>query len=126
MDELSRSNTQDLEDDDDDDDDGDKPEQVEKRKKRHRLARLKRKTKMKAYEFNGLSDIAGVLFLEIQRITDLPPERNSENLLQLPSDSLLTRSSDQDFVRHGSIRRHLAWKEDVSHSCCQAQPQPCL
>ncbi|KAI5244212.1 hypothetical protein E4T42_07145 [Aureobasidium subglaciale] len=63
-------------DDDEDDDDSGSPEQSEKRKKRHRLARLKRKTKLRAYEFNGMSAVAGVLFVEIQKVTDLPPERN--------------------------------------------------
>lgn len=86
LDELSRANTGDLDEDDDDDDDNQKPEQVEKRKKRHRLARLKRKTKLKAYEFNGLSDIAGVLFLEIQKVTDLPPERNSKSHISFEHD----------------------------------------
>lgn len=52
------------------------PESVERRKKRRRLARLKRRTKQRAYQFSGQSDIAGVLYLEIQKATDLPPERN--------------------------------------------------
>ncbi|KAK5124722.1 hypothetical protein LTR85_001435 [Meristemomyces frigidus] len=47
-----------------------------KRRRRQKLKKLKRKSKLKAYEFSGLSDVAGVLFLEINRITDLPPERN--------------------------------------------------
>lgn len=47
-----------------------------KKKKRRRVARIKRKTKQRAYEFSGMSDVAGVLFLEVQKITDLPPERN--------------------------------------------------
>lgn len=59
------------------------PEQEEKRKKKHRLARLKRRTKLKAYEFSGMSDIAGVLFLEINKITDLPPERNGKSPLSM-------------------------------------------
>lgn len=97
LDDLNRTITQDLDDEEDDDDDQDpsdeserRPEQIAKRKKRHRLARLKRKTKLKAYEFNGLSDIAGVLFLEIQRITDLPPERNGKSVLVLLCKQLLT------------------------------------
>lgn len=52
------------------------PEAVEKKKKRLRLARLKRKAKERGYEFTGSTDVAGVLFVEIQRITDLPPEKN--------------------------------------------------
>lgn len=51
-------------------------EQHEKHKRRKRLAKLKRKTKLRAYEFSGTSDVAGVLFVELQKLTDLPPERN--------------------------------------------------
>ena len=54
--------------------------QNEKHKRRLKLARLKKKAKERAYEFSGLSDMAGVLFLEIQRVTDLPPEKNSKLL----------------------------------------------
>lgn len=91
LDDLARTDTIDLDEEDDEEqdpsdgaDDAKGTEKAEKRKKRHRLARLKRKTKLKAYEFNGMSDVAGVLFLEIQRITDLPPERNSKLLMRLP------------------------------------------
>ncbi|KAF2398677.1 hypothetical protein EJ06DRAFT_557888 [Trichodelitschia bisporula] len=52
------------------------PETVDKKKKRRRLARLKRKAKEHGYEFSSGSDVAGVLFMEIQKITDLPPEKN--------------------------------------------------
>ena len=51
-------------------------ETVEHKRRRRRMAILKRKVKLKGYEFTNGSDVAGVLFLEIQRITDLPPERN--------------------------------------------------
>ncbi|KAK5160274.1 hypothetical protein LTR04_004642 [Oleoguttula sp. CCFEE 6159] len=64
----------------DETDDSKKEETVEKRKKRMRLARLRKKTIKRAYEFSGMSDVAGVLFLEICKITDLPPERNSRRL----------------------------------------------
>ncbi|KAI9795987.1 MAG: hypothetical protein M1833_006563 [Piccolia ochrophora] len=54
-----------------------KPESVEGKRRRLRLKRLKRKTKARAYEFTGTgSDVVGIVFLEIRRITDLPPERN--------------------------------------------------
>jgi phosphatidylserine decarboxylase len=72
LDELARDSI----DESDDDDESGSPGQSEKRKKKHRLARLKRKTKLTAYEFNGMSAVAGVLFVEIQKVTDLPPERN--------------------------------------------------
>lgn len=51
-------------------------EEKQKRRRRQKIKKLKRKSKLKAYEFSGMSDVAGVLFLEINRITDLPPERN--------------------------------------------------
>ncbi|KAJ2900990.1 phosphatidylserine decarboxylase [Zalerion maritima] len=49
----------------------------EKRKKRHKLKGLKRRRRQRAYEFNNTgSDVVGVIFLEICKITDLPPEHN--------------------------------------------------
>ena len=51
-------------------------EDKQTKQRRRRLRRLRRKSKRKAYEFSGMSDVAGVLYLEINRITDLPPERN--------------------------------------------------
>ena len=50
---------------------------TEKRKKKLRLARLKKKTKARAYEFSGGTDVVGIVFLDIVKISDLPPERNS-------------------------------------------------
>ena len=86
---LTQLDTLDLEDEEDDDADGkepetsdetddlSKPEKAEKRKKRLRMKRLKRKTKAQAYNFGGGTDCVGIVFLEIGKITDLPPERNS-------------------------------------------------
>jgi len=87
-DELARLESQEADADDDDDakaedtsdetDGLNKPEIAEKRKRRLRLARIKRKTKARAYEYTGgEADVVGIVFLEINRITDLPPERNS-------------------------------------------------
>lgn len=83
----------DEEDDDDDDekdletsdetDDPTKPASTEKRKKKLRLARLKKKSKKRAYEFSGGSDVVGIIFLDIGKITDLPPERNSMHVVSL-------------------------------------------
>jgi len=53
------------------------PETAEKKRRKRRIAILRRKAKLRAYEFSSGSDVAGVLFLEIQKIVDLPPERNS-------------------------------------------------
>ena len=88
--ELSKLGSHDVDEDEDDDQDQDldtsdetddpaKPGVAEKRKKRLRLARLKRKTKARAYEFTGGSDVIGIAFVEIEKITDLPPERNGTN-----------------------------------------------
>ena len=62
----------------DETDDPTKPETAEKRKKRLRVKRLKKKAKARAYEFTGDTNVVGVIFLEIGKITDLPPERNSK------------------------------------------------
>ena len=60
-------------------DESKKAEKREKRRKKLRMARLKRKAKqVTGYEYSSNGEVAGVLFLEIQRITDLPPERNGE------------------------------------------------
>lgn len=91
-----RLGSPDLDDDDDDElddgvendttdetDDLSKPEKLEKQKKKLRLRRLRRKTMSKAYEFSGGSDVVGIVFLDINRITDLPPERNGRSIVIL-------------------------------------------
>lgn len=73
--------------------DPNKPENIEKRKRKRRIARLRRKSiAVRAYEFTGNSDVAGVIFLEVVKVTDLPPERNSEHChaLQLVGPLALT------------------------------------
>jgi len=87
---LRRFGTRDLDDVDEEDDEKDPsdetddgmrtpmgtPDEKQKHRRRRKLRRLRRRTKQKAYEFGVMSDVAGVLFLEINRITDLPPEKN--------------------------------------------------
>lgn len=53
---------------------------LEKKKKRKKLKMLRRKSRaIRAYEFTGKdSDVSGIIFLEIGKITDLPPEKNSK------------------------------------------------
>ena len=64
-------------------DDANKPEVVAKRKRNLRLKRLKRRSKARAYEFTGGgSDVIGIAFIEISKITDLPPERNGKPYLE--------------------------------------------
>ena len=90
---LSRLDSLNLEDEDEDDDEIDerspetsdgtddpaKPAKAEKEKRTQRLKikRLKKRVKARAYEFTGGTDVVGIVFLEICKITDLPPERNS-------------------------------------------------
>ena len=93
---LSRLDCPDLEDDDEDEDETDeknleisdetddpvKPAKMEKEKRRRlKMKRLKKRAKARAYEFTGGTDVVGIVFLEICKITDLPPERNSKETL---------------------------------------------
>jgi phosphatidylserine decarboxylase len=71
---IGRIDSGDLDEDDEDEEHSD--ETVEKKKRRMRMARLRKKATQRAYEFSGNSDVAGVLFLEVTKIKDLPPERN--------------------------------------------------
>ncbi|KAL3422974.1 phosphatidylserine decarboxylase [Phlyctema vagabunda] len=66
----------DDEDTSDETDDPTKPQSAEKRKRRLRIKGLKKKKQLGSYEFSGGSDVVGIVFLEIGKITDLPPERN--------------------------------------------------
>ncbi len=125
---LTQSDSIELEDEEDDEDDeardgmiGEtedvkKNETPEKTKRRLRLARLKKKAKQRAYEFSGLSELAGVLFLEITKIIDLPPERNSQYCFAaqviLMWASLIV-SSDKNLFRYGPICCHFSWQENL-------------
>ena len=80
---LERIESGDLEDEEGDEaevaseaDESKTPETAEKKRRKRRIAILKRTAKLRGYEFSSGSDVAGVLFLEVQRIVDLPPERN--------------------------------------------------
>ena len=77
---MSRSTSNELDSDEDEDTDAvDESDAASDKKpsKRGKLARLKSRAKQRAYELSGYSELAGVLFLEITKVTDLPPERNS-------------------------------------------------
>lgn len=70
-----------LDQDDETSDEADEPsgsEPVEKRRRRLRLARLRRKSlAARAYQFSGSgTGVQGIVFMEIVRVTDLPPEKN--------------------------------------------------
>ena len=57
-----------------------KPGSAEKKKKKQRLARLRRRSiAVRAYDFMGKDhDVSGVIFMQILKATDLPPERNGK------------------------------------------------
>jgi phosphatidylserine decarboxylase len=86
---LSSSPESHIDDDDDDDDiddidsdtpsdneDPSKPETAEKRSRRLRIQRLKRKRRNNPYAFTNGGQVVGIIYLEILKITDLPPEHN--------------------------------------------------
>lgn len=61
----------------DETDDMSKPGAMEKRRRKLRIKGLKKRNKQqRTYEFSAGGDLAGIVFLEIGRIRDLPPERN--------------------------------------------------
>ncbi|KAK8241866.1 phosphatidylserine decarboxylase proenzyme [Phyllosticta capitalensis] len=96
----------DSEDESDETDDSKKSEKKEKKKRRLRMAKLRRKAKQRSYEFNGNSDIAGVLFLEIQKITDLPPEKNMTRT-GFDMDPFVVTSLGKRTYRTRAIRHNL-------------------
>ncbi|KAI1006660.1 Phosphatidylserine decarboxylase proenzyme 3 [Podosphaera aphanis] len=53
-----------------------KSETPDKRKRRLRLKGLRKQKDISAYEFSGTGEVVGIIFLEISKVTDLPPERN--------------------------------------------------
>jgi hypothetical protein len=95
-------------------------EVVEKRRRRLRLARLRRKSlAARAYQFSGSGNgVHGIVFMEIVRVTDLPPERNGMDCppacRPLDSDGC---SSDAHIVRYGSVCCYLSRKKDSENPC---------
>lgn len=87
LDQIPTAELEELEMDDrdeetsDETDDPTKPEVVEKRRRRLRLARLRRKSlAARAYQFSGSgTGVQGIVFMEIVRVTDLPPEKNGKH-----------------------------------------------
>ncbi|KAL1964177.1 hypothetical protein VTN77DRAFT_7265 [Rasamsonia byssochlamydoides] len=92
----------------DETDDPTKPEVVEKRKRRLRIARLKRKTlAARAYQFSGAGNgVEGIVFMEISKITDLPPERNMTRT-SFDMDPFVVTSLGRKTLRTRVIRHNL-------------------
>ena len=111
---LARTLTE-MEDDEDEDDDDPvlededptKPETAEKRKRRLRIKGLKKKRRQNPYEFvNGGGDVLGIVFLEIKKITDLPPESNFTKT-SFDMDPFVVASLGRKTYRSKTIRHNL-------------------
>jgi phosphatidylserine decarboxylase len=90
----------------DETDDPTKPETAEKRKRRLRIKLLRKKRQLSAYAFSGGSDIVGIIFLEIGKITDLPPERNMTRT-SFDMDPFVVASLGKKTYRTRVIRHNL-------------------
>lgn len=89
-------------------DDPMKPEAAEqKRRRRMRIKGLKRKKRQNPYAFtNGGSDLMGVIFLEVSKITDLPPEHNLTRT-SFDMDPFVVTSLGKKTYRTRRIRHNL-------------------
>jgi phosphatidylserine decarboxylase len=84
-----------------------KPEAIERRKRRLRVKSLRKKRKMNPYEFiNGGSDVVGIIFLEIDKIKDLPPESNFTKT-SFDMDPFVVASLGRKTYRTRRIRHNL-------------------
>ncbi|KAF8857756.1 phosphatidylserine decarboxylase-like protein [Acephala macrosclerotiorum] len=90
----------------DETDDPTKPENIEKRRRKLRLRGLRRKKRLNAYEFTGDSEVVGIVFLEIGKITDLPPERNMTRT-SFDMDPFVVASLGKKTYRTRVIRHNL-------------------
>ncbi|KAL8995967.1 MAG: hypothetical protein Q9169_004414 [Polycauliona sp. 2 TL-2023] len=113
VDEFSRIESNDREEDDDNDletsDETEEPGKLdlsEKKRRKLRLKKLKRKTKARAYEFTGGTDVVGIVFVEICKITDLPPEKNMTRT-SFDMDPFVVASLGRKTFRTRVIRHNL-------------------
>ena len=90
----------------DETDDPTKPDAVEKRRRRLRIKGLRRKKQLGGYEFSGGSEVVGIVFLEIGKITDLPPERNMTRT-SFDMDPFVVASLGKKTYRTRVIRHNL-------------------
>ncbi|KAJ5769458.1 hypothetical protein N7520_004017 [Penicillium odoratum] len=92
----------------DETDDLTKPEIVEKRRRRLRLARLRKKSlAARAYQFSGTgSGVEGIVFMEIVKVTDLPPEKNVTRT-SFDMDPFVVTSLGRKTLRTPVVRHNL-------------------
>ncbi|CZS88218.1 related to phosphatidylserine decarboxylase [Rhynchosporium graminicola] len=100
------SDFNDDEDPSDETDDPTKPENAEKKRRKLRLRGLRRKKQQHGYEFTSDSEVVGIVFLEIGKITDLPPERNMTRT-SFDMDPFVVASLGKKTYRTRVIRHNL-------------------
>ncbi|OAX80069.1 phosphatidylserine decarboxylase [Emergomyces africanus] len=89
-------------------DDPTKPDVVEKRRRKLRIARLRRKSMAaRAYQFSGSKDgVSGIVFMEIVKALDLPPERNMTRT-SFDMDPFVVTSLGKKTLRTRVVRHNL-------------------
>ncbi|PYH89091.1 phosphatidylserine decarboxylase Psd2, partial [Aspergillus ellipticus CBS 707.79] len=99
---------EDAEETSDETDDPTKPEVIEKRRRRLRLKRLKRKSlAARAYQFSGAGNgVQGIVFMEVVKVTDLPPERNVTRT-SFDMDPFVVTSLGRKTLRTPVVRHNL-------------------
>jgi phosphatidylserine decarboxylase len=84
-----------------------KPETAEKRRRRLRIKGLKKKRRRNPYAFvHGDSDVVGIIFLEVIKITDLPPESNLTRT-SFDMDPFVVTSLGKKTYRSRRVRHNL-------------------
>ena len=90
--------------------------------------KVKKNPKQTAYEFSHGTDVVGVVYLEVSKITDLPPLHNSMyiRVREVAAKANITLASDPDWLRHGPVCGCVSGKESLSYKACTALTKPCL
>ena len=97
---------------------------AEKKKKKQRLARLRRRSiAVRAYDFMSKDhDVSGIIFMQILKVTDLPPERNGMyikfvRILFNTDRNVVTRTSfDMDPFVVASLGRKVLRTKVINHN----------
>ena len=82
------------------------PEAAEKKRRKRRLKGLRKKKVASGYEFSGGSDVVGIVFLEINNVSDLPPEKNVTRT-SFDMDPFIIASLGKKTYRTRTIRHNL-------------------
>ncbi|KAF3491013.1 C2 domain-containing protein [Arthroderma uncinatum] len=85
-----------------------KPDDIAKQRQKSKVARLKRRSiAVRAYEFCGAKDgVVGIVFIEINKVLDLPPEKNMTRT-SFDMDPFVVTSLGRKTMRTRVIRHNL-------------------